>query len=201
MRGFYNKPHLLTFVIQAAACLVLQFIYPFGGFSFGKRIIYFLAGFLRQGFQIRALRAGHFLIAGRPVIRIFYRVAPGRICFALRTIATIVVLFRFGIFYVCHTNIFSKKTQKWNQKYKPHFEVCRTLNAAVALAGSHIIVFVLRPVAFSFARLPAFLLVVQRRRIIGAIGAVLGDIILLAFLVAVRLKIVRAYFFIHLMQF
>lgn len=83
----------------------------------------------------------------------------------------------------------------------PQYEVSTFLNAAIALAGSVVCIFTLRPVAFCFPRIAAFLLVVQRRRIVGAISAVLGNIILLAFLMALCLIIVRRYFLIHNKQF
>jgi hypothetical protein len=72
------------------------------------------------------------------------------------------------------------------------------LNAAVALARGHIVILVLGTVAFGFAGFARLLLVVQVRRVVGAVGALLGNVVLLAFLMAVRLEIVGAYFFVHM---
>jgi hypothetical protein len=39
------------------------------------------------------------------------------------------------------------------------------------------------------------------RRVVGAVGTLLGNVVLLTFLVAVRLVIVGAYFFVHISKF
>jgi hypothetical protein len=75
------------------------------------------------------------------------------------------------------------------------------LDAAVALACGHIVLPVLVTVAFGFACFAWLLLIVQVRRVVGAVGALLGNVILLAFLMTVRLEIVGAYFFVHVLKF
>src|SRR5438270_13539910 len=72
-----------------ASRLLLQLLDALGCLGFGEGRVEWLVGFGTEGLQIRALRAGHGLIARRPVVRILHRIVMRISNAAVRTAARV----------------------------------------------------------------------------------------------------------------